>query len=219
MRDSGTRGEDLPEAPDGAAGPEPADPGAPDWDAEDWEARAERGRARRLRRIRRQRIVFATLVVLVLAAGVVAALIATGRWEPGEDPAATAGPTCSGAAPPAAAAPAEVRVQVLNSTDRQGLAGSVAAELRQRGFTVTLVDNADGGPVPEPAAVRYAPPALPAALAVASRVPGAVLVADPAAPEVALVLGTAYAQLAPEEALVPVPAPPGAAGCTPGAVP
>ncbi|GAB7191636.1 hypothetical protein NUM3379_23440 [Kineococcus sp. NUM-3379] len=202
---------------DGQEGPDDAwddDSWDPQGHDDGWEEQQELQRRARLRRVRRQRAVFALVVLAVFALGAAAALVATGRWSPfGEQ--AQARPTCTTPAAPAPAAPADVRVEVLNSTDRRGLAATVAEELRGRGFTVTRVGNSDGGPVPEPAAVRHAPAAAPAARAVAARLGGAVLVEDPAAVDVVLVLGEGYQQLAPEDALAPLPPPPAPACAAP----
>ncbi|WP_146099588.1 LytR C-terminal domain-containing protein [Kineococcus xinjiangensis] len=194
------------------------------WDAADeaeWEQRQEFARRKRLRRIRRQRIVFLLVVLLVLAVGAGAAMVVTGRWQLDLDPgkvAAPAKPSCSVPVQPVAA-PADVRVRVLNSTDRRGLAGNVAEELRRRGFLVTNVANSGGEPVVESAHIVFPPAAAPAAHALAVRVPGALLREDPAAADVALVLGQGYEQLAPEEALLPAPAPPLPEGCPPAPAP
>ncbi|NAZ87405.1 LytR C-terminal domain-containing protein [Kineococcus indalonis] len=179
------------------------------------EASYERLHRKRLRRQRRQRVVFALVVLLVLAVGGGAALVWTGRWQPGGGSAATPTPTCAPAPEQPLPPPQEVSVVVLNGTDRTGLAGGVAEELRGRGFTVPRVGNApvDAGPVT--ASVRYPPGLLPAARAAAARVAEAQLVEDPAATAVELTLGDGYQQLLGEDALAvpPAPAPPPAPGC------
>ena len=209
MRDDAVRDDEV--RPDGSG-----DEGPDGWDEDDWEAQQERARRQRLRRVRRQRVVFLVVVLLVLAVGAGAALVVTGRWDPWAQEAAAPSASCTPGAAPAVAAPAEVRLQVLNSTDRRGLAGATADELRRRGFTVTLVGNSDGDALPGVAEVRHAPAAAPAALAVAARLPGAGLVEDPAAVDVVLVLGQGYQQLAAEDALALPPAPP---GCPPAPTP
>ena len=171
------------------------------------EASYERLHRQRLRRQRRQRVVFALVVLLVLAAGSGAALVWTGRWQPGPATTAAPAPTCAPAPEQPLPPPAEVSVVVLNGTDRTGLAGGVADELRGRGFTVARVGNApvDAGPVT--ASVRFPPDRLAAARAAAARVAEAQLVEDPAATAVELTLGDGYQQLLAEDALVPPPAP------------
>ncbi|WP_369052629.1 LytR C-terminal domain-containing protein [Kineococcus terrestris] len=164
---------------------------------------------RRHRRLVRQRVVFAVVVAAVLATGGVAALVATDRIPAALRPtpsAAPAGPVCA-PADPALAAPADVTVAVLNSTGRRGLAAGVAAELRARGFVVSDVANAAEPAGPVSAVVRHPPQLLEPARAVAARVPGAQLAEDAEVGVVELVLGDAYAELAPEDALQPPPAP------------
>ncbi|WP_432496688.1 LytR C-terminal domain-containing protein [Kineococcus gypseus] len=172
------------------------------------DASYERLQRRRLWRRRRQRAVFAVLVLLVLGVGGGAALLWTGRWQPGDEVPAVAGPSCAPAVEQPLLPPAEAPVEVLNGTDRSGLAAGVAEELRGRGFTVTRVGNAavDAGPVT--AVVRHPPDRLAQARTVAARVPEAQLVEDPAVAVVELVLGTAYQQLLAEDALAPPPPPP-----------
>lgn len=179
---------------------------------------ADRLAARRRTRLLRQRIVFAVVVLVVLGAGTAGALSYTGRWTPGK-PAATAAPapapSCAVAAPPPLLPPAQVSVSVLNGTTRRGLAGTVAAELRTRGFVVTRTANADTAAGPVSASVRYPVALLAQARTAAARVPGAQLAEDPALTGVEVVLGDGYAQLLAEDALVapdpPAPAP--APGC------
>ncbi|MCI2239502.1 LytR C-terminal domain-containing protein [Paenibacillus sp. TRM 82003] len=196
---------------DAVLGGAPADDSADDLD----EASYERLHRRRVRRRRRQRAVFAVLVVLVLAVGGAAALVWTGRWQPGTDPvAAPASPTCDAAAEQPLTAPAEVSVEVLNGTDRNGLAAGVADQLRGRGFTVPDIGNAPVAAGPVTAVVRHAPDLLGQARAVAARFPEAQLLVDPAVTGVELTLGDAYEQLLPEDALAP-PAPPAPEGAPP----
>ena len=178
---------------------------------------ADRLAARRHTRLLRQRIVFAVVVLVVLGAGTAGALSYTGRWTPGK-PAATApapSPSCVVAAPPPLLPPAQVSVSVLNGTTRRGLAGTVAAELRTRGFVVTRTANADTAAGPVTASVRYPVALLAQARTAAARVPDAQLAEDPALTGVEVVLGDGYAQLLAEDALV-APAPPAPApapGC------
>ena len=172
-------------------------------------------------RLWRQRAVFGVIVALVLAVGGGAALVYTDRWDPGSDPepAAAPGPACQAPAAPQLLPPAEVSVAVLNGTGRRGLAATVAAELRTRGFVVPDVANAPVPAGPVTAVVSYPPAQLQQAVTVGARFPEARLAEDPAAATVAVSLGDGYQQLLAEDALsapVPAPAAPLPAGCPPG---
>lgn len=85
--------------------------------------------------------------------------------------------------PPPPPRPAQVRVDVYNATYRSGLAGQVAAELGERGFTRGAVGNdPEGSFLPEDSAViRYSEDEEDAAKLLAEHVPSAVLtrVAEP----------------------------------------
>lgn len=164
-------------------------------------------------RIVRQRIVFVVVVLLVLAVGGGAYLVWSDRWQPGAEPTPTAaaGPTCVPAAPPALLASGEVTVDVLNGTDRRGLAAAVAGELRTRGFVVTNVGNAPAATGPSTAVVTFPTALAQQAVTVGARFADVQLVEDPAATVVSVSLGDGYQALLPEEALVAV-APPAAAG-------
>jgi hypothetical protein len=85
-------------------------------------------------------------------------------------------------------------VNVLNATDRIGLAAETAAEIDERGFQIGAVTNAPKGTTVEAAAqVRYGPGSVDWARWVAAHVPGAELVPDTrTSPDVDLVLGDAY---------------------------
>ena len=100
------------------------------------------GGRRPVRRSRRGWHVGVLLLALVLAA----ALAGAGWWltqrEDDEPPAAAARPTCPEPSPaPTLVAPRAITVNVYNATKRRGLAGTVATELRKRGFRVGKVDN------------------------------------------------------------------------------
>jgi hypothetical protein len=104
---------------------------------------------------------------------------------------------------------AAIRIKVLNATAREGLATTVAAELRRRGYTVTTVGN-DATAVPGPALLRYGAGGAPAAKVVAGLVTGAVnRPVTRAGADVDLVLGNTFTRLAPAVA-APAKA---AAGC------
>jgi hypothetical protein len=166
---------------------------------------------RRHARIVRQRIVFGVVVLLVLCVGGGAYLVWSDRWQPGSaaspSPTGSAAPTCVPATAPPLLASGEVSVDVLNGTDRRGLAAAVAGELRTRGFVVTNVGNAPTAAGPVTAVVTYPATAEQQAVTVGARFPDVQLVADPAATVISVALGDGYQQLLPEEALVaPVPA-------------
>ncbi len=100
-------------------------------------------------------------------------------------------------APVKAAARPDIRIRVLNATSRPGLARTVAAELRRRGYTVTGVGN-DSSPVPGPAVMRYGAAGAPKARAVAGLVAGAVnrqIVRE--GTDIDLILGNTFTRLGP----------------------
>ncbi|HEX5511821.1 MAG TPA: LytR C-terminal domain-containing protein [Actinomycetales bacterium] len=203
-----------------------------EWTEED-ERRYQERRAlerRAARRRRRQAASFALVVLVVLGVGVAAFGVYRGWWEA---PLASKEPRTTTAAKPCptptvTAAPVkDVTVRVLNATDRQGLAGSVARELRKRGFDVADVGNdAPGAKVPEAAQVRHGPDGLLAARTVAAQIPGSKLVDDGREGFVVdLSLGAAYAKMTPAKeaakltAPVPAPSPSGCVPVTPSATP
>jgi len=90
-----------------------------------------------------------------------------------------------------------IQLRVLNATSREGLAGSVATELRKRGYTVTGVGNASNS-VPGSAEIRHGAKGAPAARVIAGTVAGATVKNDArAGTDVDLVLGTKFRALAP----------------------
>ena len=104
-------------------------------------------------------------------------------------------PTAAPTEPPRAATPAETRVEVLNGTSRGGIAIQTADWLRQRGFQVVGVGNADRADYPESrllAQPGFEPTA--GALATALGLSGAVQAAPAAsgAPDVRIILGQGY---------------------------
>ncbi len=143
-----------------------------------------------------------------------------------DDTTASPGPTNSscpspGASPsgsPGASAkplpkPSTITVDVLNSTDRQGLAKTTAGQLEARGFRIGAIDNDPlGKKIAGTAQVRYGPKGKRNATVVAAQVTGSTLVNDKRTSKVvSLALGEAYTGLAtPEEAaaaLTPSPSP------------
>lgn len=146
----------------------------------------------------RVRHVRTAITLLVLVAFVVGAAYYGVQNLRGSDDAEAAPcpvPTVSGAP-----APADIVLRVMNATVREGLAGSVADQLGERGLTVHHVgnDNRDediGGT----AVVRVGEANQQAAEVIAGLVPGAeIVVIERQGPEVDLVLGEAFTQLGAE---------------------
>ncbi len=126
---------------------------------------------------------------------------ATAAAEPAAQPAAEPSATTPGPQPLTVAS-AAVTVDVLNGTATQGLASTVADQLRAQGFTVGQVGN-ETGTVNE-TVVRHGPGVLEPARTVAAAVPGAVLQpSDAIGDTVQLVVGPGFTQVVP----VPAPAP------------
>lgn len=193
--------------------------------AERWiepEEVAERLRRRRGRwRALRHAVVLLLIITVVGGTGVIAGGAVLGRWDlPWAPEVGRAGAEPTAAAPtevpvdcePAVVVPAGIAgtsVEVLNSTDRNGLAGSVSDELEARGFTVVDVGNASGDRQ-EAAVVRFPDGAEPAALAVAAHLQGAVLEPAPDLEVVTVVLGELWTgtnpvEIAAEQARQPRP--------------
>src|ERR1700748_1454838 len=84
--------------------------------------------------------------------------------------------TCAVATPTLLPQPAGVSMDVLNSTQRTGLAASAAAALRKVGFKVTAVNNDTAGLIPGVAEIRFGPQGQAAATLVSLYLPGATLV-------------------------------------------
>jgi len=150
------------------------------------------------RRARRRGPVLATVVVL-------AALAAGGwygwhRWHGRDSAAAQAPRTCvTPSAAPTPAPPAQVTVNVLNATEKVGLAHQVAAALRAQGLRIGKVGNTKAS-VTGVAAISYGSTSKAAAITVAEYVPGATLVPASTAPDrtgsVTLQIGPSFAALA-----------------------
>lgn len=129
------------------------------------------------------------LVALVVISTVAVWLVVRSDAKP-----QTAAPPPCGARSGQASA---IKLRVLNATPREGLASSVAAELRKRGYTVTAVGNASTS-VPGSAEVRHGAKGAPAAKVVAGTVAGATTKNDSrAGTDVDLVLGTKFRALLP----------------------
>jgi LytR cell envelope-related transcriptional attenuator len=120
---------------------------------------------------------------------------------------ATTAPTCIPAVPTDAPAPADIRLNVYNATDRNGLASSTAREMRERGFAILDVANDPlGKSVTGTAEVRAGADSEAAAGVVVAQVSGAVFVADNRTDgTVDLVVGEAFEALTPAGA-TPTPA-------------
>ena len=104
--------------------------------------------------------------------------------------------TAAKAKPIAWPATAAVHVSVLNGTQRNGLARSVAAQLKARGFKIGAVTNDPTGPVAV-TQVRYGATAATAARLLQLYLPGSTLVANSSTtPTVVVSLGASYRSLA-----------------------
>lgn len=162
------------------------------------QGRRERPRGRSSRRRDPARIRALVLFLALVIGGAVAVFLIV-RAADNKKPAAATGPKgCPSAT--ASAAPlarSAVRVRVLNATSRTGLAASVAAELRRRGYTVTGVGN-DATPVAGVAQLRYGTAGAAAARALLPQLPGTTTQRDSRkAADIDLVLGNRYVALAP----------------------
>ena len=113
-------------------------------------------------------------------------------------------PTATTGAPPfTPVAAARIRVNVFNSTQRDGLAASVARELRQRGFRVAAVANDPRRrKVSAAAEVRHGPRGYAQARTLAAHVEGPVVLAPDrrADASVDLALGTGWRRTRPPAA-------------------
>jgi len=172
---------------------------------------------RRGGRRRTSRGLLLLLVVVVLAAG---AAMAWRFVQPGDD-ADVAAPRakCPSTAPSlTVVAPAQVRVNVYNATERRGLASTVATALRKRGFQVDQVANDPlKRSVTGLAEVRSSTRGADASRTVTAQVGQVVLVPDQRTDaSVDLVLGATFKKLvSPAEAaaaITPTPSP-RPAGC------
>jgi len=164
------------------------------------------------RRHQRTAITMLVLAGLVIIAGWYA-------WDSITDPEETSdgvAPTCQPAAPTDAPPPAEIELNVYNATDRNGLASSIAREMRTRGFAILDVANdPSGSEITGTAEVRAHLDSQAAASLVMAQVPGAVFVADNRTDgTVDLVVGAAFEALAPPGG-APAPAPPADGTSTP----
>lgn len=165
----------------------------------------ERQRRRRGRwRALRHSVVLLLVILVVGGVGVAAGGAVLGRWDLPWSPARSNDQAGEPSVAPTVASldceravvvPAGIQgtsVEVLNATNRSGLASTVADELEVRGFTVADVGNF-AGDEPLPAVVLFPAGAEPAALAVAAHLQGASVRADPAVTVVTAILGDDWA--------------------------
>jgi hypothetical protein len=181
---------------------------------------------RRRHKHERQAVVFGVLIAAMAVAGLGAVAIFTGGIEgPFSRPFTTKAPDAAPSAVPPPCPPdgtlpvayGQVQVQVLNATDRAGLAGDTAAALTARGFTVLGTGNSPS-PVFGAARISFGAAGVPAAYTLSAHVGGAVLVLDnrPDA-TVDLAVGPDWVSLQDPAAVVLDPNAPlvGQAGCLP----
>jgi LCP family protein required for cell wall assembly len=135
--------------------------------------------------------------------------IIDGTPLPGEKPAApkpAAGSPGPAGSPPAMR-PQDVKVQVLNGTDRAGMAGQAARDLQAAGFNIVKVDNANERVAHT--VIRYSSVREAYARSVAAAVPGAGLEVDPTmGTALELVLGSDFGgRITPADGASPPSAP------------
>jgi hypothetical protein len=172
------------------------------------------------RRERRRTLTFLGIFLGVLGMGAASFMFFQGRWTWPFGAQSVSAPICP--TPTATGlAPADVSVKVYNAGTRKGLARTIAATMRKRGFLVGEVGNdPQEAAVKGAAIVRHGPEGLDAARTVAAQVDGKVAFVDDGrlSQSVDLVLGTKWTKFrsvaAANKALSP-PAPAGPAGCVP----
>ena len=92
--------------------------------------------------------------------------------------------------------PSEVRITVLNGSERVGMAGITADILKVRGFKIANVGNFTGGKVKDPAEIHYGPSGALIARLLSAYVPDAYLVQDTRANKsVELVIGKGFKRI------------------------
>ena len=164
-------------------------------------------RSWRDRRRRRHRITLVAVLVLLLASGAVAAGYYTGRLgaTPDRDVRVATAPPCpKPTRTTPALRPAQVRVNVYNTTKVNGLAARAAAGLRQRSFRIGTVANDPQDTHPTgTAVVRFGPKGTAAGRLVAQHVPRPTMRKDQRKnATVDLVLGQAFTTLGPPPRVV-----------------
>lgn len=182
---------------------------------------------RRRHQHERQAVVFGTLVAAMALAGLGAAAVYSNALDvpfldrafstpPPEASDEPAPPPC----PPEGTLPvayAQIQVQVLNGAGQQGLAGTVATDLTNRGFGVSGAGNYPAS-YAGVAQISFGQSGLASAYTLAAHVDGAVLVLDQRADAgVDIVLGQSFTTLLDPTTVVLDPAAPlvGPAGCVP----
>lgn len=178
------------------------------------------------RRSSRRRPVWGIVGVVILGTvGLLAIALGLVWWlssadDSGAQSAATPLPCTTTLVAPIEALPAaeSVIVNVFNSTDRAGLAGQTADELRAAGYTVKKVGNDKGDvPVTGSAQLRFGPKGERAAERLRFLIPDAVLVPiDRTNKRVDVVLGTTFTGLADEAVAVAAMASPSPSLSGPG---
>ena len=158
--------------------------------------------SRRGRRIR-SALTLTVVLLLLLAAFLYAAAYVKGWAGSSPQAAASTCPTPTGPLAPTppthTLSPADVTINIYNTTDRQGLARSTASELRDQGYLVATVSNDPlHRAVTGVAEIRYGTSGAGAAKLAATLVPGAALQRD-GRPDssVDLILGSRFRALAP----------------------
>jgi len=157
----------------------------------------ESGASIRRRRRRRRAAVTLTLVALVMLVTFAYAAAYFQGWVGTRTPKPLASPACQVVPPVNALIPRAVTLNVYNSTDRAGLAASVAKSLRTQGFKVADVANDPlGRPISSVGEVRHGPTGTAAATLAAQRLLGAKLVLDSRTDaSIDFVLGTKFTAL------------------------
>lgn len=118
----------------------------------------------------------ATVTLFVVVAGLVAAFYYASSYFQGGGVAAS---PCATITSPGELRPADISVNVYNSTRRPGLARTVATELIDRGFKVKTIDNDPlKKTIKASAELRHGPAGLESAKVLQKHLPGSVLVAD-----------------------------------------
>ena len=181
----------------------------------------ESGASIHRRRRRRRAAITLTLVVLVMLGTFTYAAAYFQGWVGNRVPKTVASPACQAVTPIKALAPSAVTVNVYNSTNRTGLAASVAKSLRAQGFKVGDVANDPlGTAISDVGEIRHGRGGAAGATLAATRLSGAKLVLDNRTDStVDLVLGTKFTALsvppkvAPSKPSKPTPTPSPSTSC------